>query len=790
MSGETTTTSDNDGQTRLARGSEIMEGRARRQALETSGNVGLKPFPDIDVPELYPSDYAPPSLLEALRESGIPNADQVASICLDFAQKKLQSTDFKAKYPDLNPDDVAVIHMYTLDSADKSYDPPYILINTALETRDQGKLLATRHLIWKLLTALRKLNRTKINPLYRGINKTLDYEKDDTVCWHRFTSTTLDLAVTSDFRKTGEDGGKGAFFILSDTWGYDIKDFSSFPEEELLKEPECVFSVFSVTDNMYHLKPVDNPVLLSKRIPFSPTATTIEVSGKKNCNTKTAGSDDSADLVKLCAKNPELDKLLTKHPEIRNEVLNIDFNRDRSRESLTLEERKLVCDLLKKNAIPAKTLLFTRLDRSSDRPDAFACDGDTENAHLYSMMIADVLMTNTNLTALTVIGSDPNEEGNPMILEALKNNTTISELGFSITFTREEDVEALGALLKENHTLKTLNLTFSPMEESIRNAFLALLIVHTTITKLGFSHQRVLRNGMDDRGGVAVSAVLKKNSTLTDLDLSNNEIGILGQTKIFEALKTNSSLKALNLAGCRKVFGRPPPPEQNVAQLVREVMTTNKTLTHLDLDNSTLGETAGVFIAESLKTNNTLEFLSLQQCGLQPNAGIAIGEALKVNTTLTSLNLSYNLLKREGTKPIALGFEKNNTLKALYLSHAIFHKEGVLIFTEALKVNTALTVLDVSGNEFGRKRTKMISDALKVNKTLKTLILRENHISDKEAVVLSEALKINQTLTSLDVNCNYCTPAGTDALRSAAGSQLTTLDLSNQGKQPDNCSIM
>jgi len=483
---------------------------------------------------------------------------------------------------------------------------------------------------------------------------------------------------------------------------------------------------------------------------------------------------------------PDLDQFLSKHPDIKtSEQLSIVYGPD----SFRLGERKVICDLLKMNAIPAKRLVFTRLDETTPELSIF---GDCPNAHRYSEMIAEVLKTNTTLTSLIVVGGDSDKRGNSMILEALKTNTTLSELGFAHTFAREEDVEALAELLKENHTLKTLNFWQSPMKQRVRETFFGILM-DKAITELSFLDQKGIRNGLDDRGAAAVCELLKRNTTLTFLDLTHNDIGVDGTMLIFEGLKTNHSLKALIITKDDKGFcyGSARPDASRV-QLVREIMTTNKTLTQLDLSESSFGQAAGPFIAESLKTNNTLVSLKLKNCGLDSNFGIAIGEALKVNTTLKSLDLSNNPLKREGSKPIALGFEKNHTLKALFISGVSFHKEAMLILSEALKVNTSLTVLDVSYNEFGKKRTKMVSDALKENKSLKILILSGNHISDKEAVVLSEALKINKTLTCIDVSINYCTRAGTDILQSVTQSNraLTTLVTEHQCKQPDPCSIM
>ena len=257
---------------------EFMEaGRRQRSAtMEGADSLNLKPFPDIDTPELYPANYEPPGLAEAAREAGIRDAEAMARKCLMRAQQDQASGKYD-KY-ELDVEDAATILMYTADrGGDLHRFSPYLVINQALESRDPKLLYAARHLIWKLLTALRKLPRLYEKTLFRGLPKELSYKRGESVCWHRFTSTTLDMAVTKGFmaKEGGTGEAAGTIFLMpcgDECWGYDLRAFSFFPgEEELLLEPERVFRVQSV-DRMsslltfVHLEPVKNPLLLQDRI--------------------------------------------------------------------------------------------------------------------------------------------------------------------------------------------------------------------------------------------------------------------------------------------------------------------------------------------------------------------------------------------------------------------------------------------------------------------------------------------------------------------------------------------
>jgi len=260
-----------------------MSTRIRRQAED--GQIGVidnNPYPDIDF--LYPDiDYSPPLLPDALGHAEIPNGDRIADLCYDKARnaKDKKGNSVYNSYS-LNEEDAATIFCYTYENSDPACRSlsPYLVINTALETRNPELLEKAKHLIWKLLTALRKLPRVRNKPLYRGISKKVDFRDGDIICWHRFSSTTLNMGMTQHFLH-----GKGSLFMLQNrvqdsddpdeeeekVWAYDLRDFSFFRnEEELLLEPEQVFSVkssfpFGEMINV-QLEFVKHPFLLPNRI--------------------------------------------------------------------------------------------------------------------------------------------------------------------------------------------------------------------------------------------------------------------------------------------------------------------------------------------------------------------------------------------------------------------------------------------------------------------------------------------------------------------------------------------
>ena len=130
------------------------------------------------------------------------------------------------------------------------------------------------------------------------------------------------------------------------------------------------------------------------------------------------------------------------------------------------------------------------------------------------------------------------------------DNKTLKELELNQPSTR---FKVPPEFLASNTTLTHLNLTSSlSVDLSALDSFFKALTVNSTLTclKLGnveIMHSNRNRSKMGDSECVLVSETLKVNTTLTDLDLSDNSIGEVGIQCIMEALKVNTSLKLLNL---------------------------------------------------------------------------------------------------------------------------------------------------------------------------------------------------------------------------------------------------
>eukprot|EP01041_Mallomonas_annulata_P009973 gene9973-20735_t len=115
----------------------------------------------------------------------------------------------------------------------------------------------------------------------------------------------------------------------------------------------------------------------------------------------------------------------------------------------------------------------------------------------------------------------------------------------------------LMGILEENDHIEKLNLTSAAMKDKYKSP------------GNGNSNARVL------------NLMLRKNSTVTDLDLSNTGIDDDGLAEICESLKTNKSITNINLS--RNNF------TSSGAENLREVLTENKKLKNIDVSLNALG---------------------------------------------------------------------------------------------------------------------------------------------------------------------------------------------------------
>ena len=265
-----------------------------------------------------------------------------------------------------------------------------------------------------------------------------------------------------------------------------------------------------------------------------------------------------------------------------------------------------------------------------------------------------------------------------------------------------------------------------------------MLTENTTVTDLNLS-----RNELGSECADKICDMLYHNNTLTVLNLSGNELGSECADKICDMLHHNNTLTLLNLSG--NELG------SECADKICDMLYHNNTLTVLNLSHNKLGSEGADKICDMLHHNNTLTHLNLSGNKLGSECADKICDMLHHNNTLTHLYLSLNELSSECADKICDMLHHNNTLTHLYLSFNKLGSECADKICDTLYHNNTLTHLSLSGNELGSECADKICDMLHHNNTLTYLDLSSNKLGSQGADKICDMLYHNNTLTHLYV---------------------------------------
>jgi Ran GTPase-activating protein (RanGAP) involved in mRNA processing and transport len=280
----------------------------------------------------------------------------------------------------------------------------------------------------------------------------------------------------------------------------------------------------------------------------------------------------------------------------------------------------------------------------------------------------------------------------------------------SFTLT-EIDVQFLARVLRENRTLTEIDLSYNQIADVGAQEIAEALSENRTLTKIALSHNQIA-----DVGAQAIADALSKNRTLTEIDLSHNQIADVG------------------------------------AQEIADALSKNRTLTEIDLSHNQIADVGAQEIAEALSENRTLPKIDLSHNQIADVGAQAIAEALSKNRTLMEVDLSYSQIADVGAQAIAEALSKNRTLMDIDLSHSQIADVGAQAIADALSKNRTLVHIYLSCNSISNKGAKAIAKVLGENQRLREVSLDGNPIGNAGAQAIAEVLRENRTLTMIDLD--------------------------------------
>uniref|UniRef100_K7FTD3 NACHT, LRR and PYD domains-containing protein 3 n=1 Tax=Pelodiscus sinensis TaxID=13735 RepID=K7FTD3_PELSI len=293
--------------------------------------------------------------------------------------------------------------------------------------------------------------------------------------------------------------------------------------------------------------------------------------------------------------------------------------------------------------------------------------------------------------------------------------------------------EDLVSALKTNPSLKELDLSGNKLGEAgIKLLCKGLKHPNCNVQKLELRGNSVTPTCLGD-----LAAVLTKNQSLTELDLSYSKWGDLGVKQLYKALKHPScQLQKIKLDCCLLTSA--------CCNDLASALGTNETLMELDLRNNELRDSGVKHLCGGLKQDRCkIQKLVLSNCYVTGACCGALSAILSKSKSLQELDLCYNKLGDAGLKVLCEGLKQPACkLQKLRLTGCGLTPACCEDLLVVISTNQSLTELNINHDALGVSGMKQLRDGLKSTSCkLQTLLLSQvllNHTNPLRTTITEE----------------------------------------------------
>ncbi|XP_041070448.1 NACHT, LRR and PYD domains-containing protein 3-like isoform X2 [Carcharodon carcharias] len=328
---------------------------------------------------------------------------------------------------------------------------------------------------------------------------------------------------------------------------------------------------------------------------------------------------------------------------------------------------------------------------------------------------------------------------------------TIKHLDLNQCYIQCEGLQRLENVL---YKCQRLSLSFNELGDSgVKLLSAALRNPGCKIQELNLTN-----NNLTDSCAKDLSSVISTNQSLTDLDLGGNRLGDAGVKLLSVALRNlGCKIQRLSLTNNNLT--------DSCAKDLSSVISTNQSLTDLDLGENQLGDAGVKLLSVALRNLGcTIQRLSLTNNNLTDSCAKDLSSVISTNQSLTDLDLGGNRLGDAGVKLLSVAL-RNLGCKIQRLSLGDNTLTDSCAEDLASVFNHSLTDLNLYGNKLGDSGVKRLSVALRGSDCkIQKLHLRDNDLSDSCTEDLASALSTNRSLTDLDLRFNRFTDRSVPAL--------------------------
>ena len=355
------------------------------------------------------------------------------------------------------------------------------------------------------------------------------------------------------------------------------------------------------------------------------------------------------------------------------------------------------------------------------------------------------------------------------LFSSLRGNTTVVNLNLcGNTFKSDNVAASLGNLLNFNRTLERVNVQETLMGNVGCTLISQSLHINDSVTELELS-----ANNINAQGCVMLASALAENKALTKLNLSRNAIGSRGVRSLTTALHENKHLIHLDL-GRQRLKGK---IGHDGAKYLARCLMVNSSIRILRIGRNRLGFEGCRYICGALLSNNTLQVLDLGRNKIGIEGAIQVANAVLQNSCLEFVVIGHRKLpichlighfhenRRLTECSFIFNFQNQNYSDSKNIAQSIvqdkieeeFEKElefdnNVYFADDSAKVHCD-SVFKPTRSDFDCIDFQVIKPSSKHDTSNKeTAILS---ITDEEAVFIAHLIKDNFRLESLRIDHTF-----------------------------------
>uniref|UniRef100_K3WIX3 Uncharacterized protein n=1 Tax=Globisporangium ultimum (strain ATCC 200006 / CBS 805.95 / DAOM BR144) TaxID=431595 RepID=K3WIX3_GLOUD len=267
--------------------------------------------------------------------------------------------------------------------------------------------------------------------------------------------------------------------------------------------------------------------------------------------------------------------------------------------------------------------------------------------------MVECIAANASLTCLNLSWNNIGNDGAADFGRALRSNKSLLRLDMRGNHLGVVGILAISDGLRGNACLQELYLRWNVICPRGAEALADALLANKTLQLLDIEHHT-----MGSASALAFARMLTTNTRLQELNMKGDD-----------AISDGDA------------HGIGPEAAERIAVALTE---TNTSLTNLNMAQNQIGKDGVVWFSNVLKFNRTLRVLDLSLSGMDSKIAIRFFECLTMNHTLVKLNLAHNRISNEGMMACIRALEINRVLQDLNLTDNFITEEPMALLLQKL----------------------------------------------------------------------------------------------------------